>query len=550
MNRISRALALLLCVAPAMALADFGLTSDATYFTVDTGGGLVFKIRRADYGSSTQSPGDIASMVYQGVQYQDASRGSQVNSGFDYLYKNTAAVDVQAAQADTDHIKVTVRAGELTHYYLAQRGEPRIYMATRFTREPDTLNLARFILRVPIGALPDGPEPSDIRGNTGAIESGDIFGLADGTTRSKHYSNMRLKDWHHIGARGPNVGLWVVRDNNEGNSGGPFYRSLLNQATDMNQEITYIINYGEAQTEAFRSGILNRYTLVFNDGGKPPAVDAPWFAGMGLEGFVDKAARGRIVGLGLRGRDAKHGYTVGFANATAQYWAEAGGDDGRFDATGLLPGDYTMTVYKNELAVDQRPVTVSAGRKTTVKAFKIANDPSGAQAIWRIGDWDGSPAEFLNGDKVTTMHPSDPRMAAWATPVYVVGTSKPGRDFPAYQWKEVNGSLSVHFKLTADQVAASTLRMGITVAFAGGRPLVKINQWNAPILPPSTQPSTRTLTVGTYRGNNTLYQVAVPASALVVGDNLLTLGVASGSSGTSFLSPGFAYDALDLVRAP
>ena len=42
----------------------------------------------------------------------------------------------------------------------------------------------------------------------------------------------------------------------------------------------------------------------------------------------------------------------------------------------------------------------------------------------------------------------------------------------------------------------------------------------------------------------------VPASALVVGDNVLTLGVASGSSGVGFLSPGFAYDAIDFVRAP
>ena len=29
------------------------------------------------------------------------------------------------------------------------------------------------------------------------------------------------------------AGLWIVRDNNEGNSGGPFYRSLLNQGTGL-----------------------------------------------------------------------------------------------------------------------------------------------------------------------------------------------------------------------------------------------------------------------------------------------------------------------------
>ncbi|MEK8033143.1 rhamnogalacturonan lyase B N-terminal domain-containing protein [Ideonella sp. DXS29W] len=526
----------------------FGLTADATYFTIDTGGGLVFKIRRVDYGSNTQSPGDIASMVYQGVQYQDAGRGSQVNSGFDYLFKDTSAVDVQASQVDADHIKVTVRAGDLVHYYLARRGEPRIYMATRFTREPDTLNLARFILRVPIGALPVGPEPSDIRGNSGAIESGDVFGMPDGQTRSKHYSNMRLKDWRYIGATGPNVGLWVVRDNNEGNSGGPFYRSLLNQGTDTNQEITYIINYGEAQTEPFRPGILNRYTLVFTGGDKPPTIDTNWLADMALEGYVGKAGRGRVLGTKVRGVDGKHDYTIGLSSATAQYWTDLR-EDGSFEATGVLPGDYTLTVFKNELAVDRRSVTVRAGDTTKVAAFKVTGDPASRRAVWRIGDWDGSPAELLNGDRLTMMHPSDVRMSPWATPAYVVGTSK-AKDFPACQWREVNGSLEVRFRLNSDQIAEHHLRLGITAAHAGGRPSVKINQWYAGVLAISSQPSSRTLTVGTYRGNNTLYDVVVPASALVVGDNVLTLGVTSGSQGVGFLSPGFSYDAIDLVPAP
>jgi rhamnogalacturonan endolyase len=38
----------------------------------------------------------------------------------------------------------------------------------------------------------------------------------------------------------------------------------------------------------------------------------------------------------------------------------------------------------------------------------------------------------------------------------------------------------------------------------------------------------------------------VPASAFVAGSNTMTIGVVSGSSGEGFLSPGFAYDAVDL----
>lgn len=63
--------------------------------------------------------------------------------------------------------------------------------------------------------------------------------MPDGQTRSKHCSNMRLKDWAWFGATGQNVGLWMVRDNNEGNSGDPFYRSLLDQGTETDQEVNH-----------------------------------------------------------------------------------------------------------------------------------------------------------------------------------------------------------------------------------------------------------------------------------------------------------------------
>jgi rhamnogalacturonan endolyase len=528
--------------------SSFGLTSDANFYTIDTGAGLVFKIRRLDNGVSTQSAGDIASMIYNGVQYQDQSRGSQVNSGFDYLYTGVSAVSVSAEAVGSDCIKVTVVAGNLTHYYIVRKGVNNIYMGTYFTSEPNTLNLARFILRVPIGALPNGPVPSDLRGTTTTVESGDVFGLPNGQTRSKHYSNMRLKDWQYIGATSATAGLWVVRDNNEGNSGGPFYRSLLNQATATNQELTYIVNYGEAQTEALRTNILNSYTLVFNDGSAPPAVDTSFFSGLGLAGYVGPEGRGRVAGVGLSGRDPGYEYTVGFANATAQYWAKADAATGHFDSAGMLPGTYTMKVYKNEYAVDTRSVTVAAGGTVALNTIAITADPSAAAPLWRIGDWDGTPAEFLNGDKVTTMHPSDVRMASWAPAEYQVGASSAATGFPAYQWKDVNGTLTIKFNLAKSQIADYQLRLGITAAFAGGRPKPQINGWIPANPAASTQPSTRTLTVGTYRGNNTMYTFTVPASELQVGQNVLTLTAISGSSGVTYLSPGYAYDAVDMIK--
>ncbi|WP_198117273.1 rhamnogalacturonan lyase B N-terminal domain-containing protein [Massilia rhizosphaerae] len=530
--------------------ASFGLTQDTNFYTIDTGAGLVFKVRRLDNGVSTQSAGDIASLVYNGVEYQDQGRGTQVNSGFDYLYKGISAVDVNAQTVGTDVVRVTVTAGNLTHYYIARRGEAKIYMGTYFTSEPDTLNLARFIVRVPIARLPNGPAPSDLRGNTGAIEASDVFGMPNGETRSKHYSNMRLKDWQYIGATGSNVGLWIVRDNNEGNSGGPFYRSLLNQATSTDQEITYIINYGEGQTEPLRTKILNMYTMVFTDGSAPGPVDTSWLGTLGLTGWVGPEARGAVSGAAITGRDPRFAYTVGFSNAAAQYWAAADATDGHFTSAGMIPGTYTMQVYKNELAVDTRTVTVAAGATTNAGTVAVTGDPGAAAALWHIGDWDGSPAEFINGDKVTTMHPSDVRMASWTPGDYVVGMSTPATGFPAYQWKDVNGTLTVRFNLRQSQIVPLTLRVGITDAYAGGRPKPQVNGWVPANPPASTQPKTRSLTVGTYRGNNTMYTFDIPASELVVGQNVLTLTAISGSSGVRFLSPGYSYDALDLIPTP
>ncbi|WP_457422862.1 rhamnogalacturonan lyase B N-terminal domain-containing protein [Roseateles sp. P5_E7] len=582
------------------ALAAFNLTtlydggsSAKVQYQVDTGGGLVFKVMAYDNGVSTQSKGDLSSILYNGVQYADASRGSQLNSGFDYLYSNVSAVDVQAQMVSSTgvatpastanggvvsggaYVKITVtvysaNGGVLKHYYMARSGEPRVYMGTYFTEEPDTLNLVRFILRVPIAALSkggpagtpgglasNGSWPQDLRGTDTTVEASDVFGFSSSTasagqTRSKHYSNMRLKDWQYFGGvnSAGSVGLWFYRDNNEGNSGGPFYRSLLNQITSTNNELTYIVNYGEGQTEAFRMGVLNSYTLMFTSGGAPAAPDTSWFSLMALDGYVGASGRGTVAGVGLSGTDANFAYTVGFSNATAQYWTGANlASNGFFKSTGMRPGTYTLTVYKNELAVYTGSVTVTAGGTTTLNTLTINADPSSTTALWRIGSWDGLPTEFLNGARLTTMHPSDVRMSSWVPATFVAGSSSAATGFPAYQWKDVNNARVIQFSLTSAQVQNLTLRLGTTEDFNGARPQITVNSWTSAI-PTAPSKGSRNMTVGTYRGVNRLYSYAIPATALVAGTNTVTINVVSGTTGTAYLSPGFSYDAVDLIVTP
>ncbi|MCP9320618.1 hypothetical protein KBX73_12700 [Acetobacter persici] len=522
----------------------FGVKEDGEAYVVNTGADLIFRVRRESGGSSLRGAGDISSLQYHGIDYQDETKGSHINSGFGGLYDNQDDVTVQAAQ-DGDFIRITVHAGNLIHYYMAHRGDPKIYMATWFSQEPKP-GLVRFIVRVPWERLPHGPEAADLHGTDNhPIEAHDIFGRPDGQTRSKHYSNMRLKDWRYFGATGSHVGLWMVRDNNEGNSGGPFYRSLLDQGAS-DQELTYIINYGEGQTEPFRTGILNSYTLVFTDGNAPGLVETSWFSRMNLKGYVPSSGRGSVAGRISQGLVPEFHYTVGFSGPSGQYWTDVRPENGTFQCENMLPGLYRVTLYKNELEVAWSTAAVSARQEVSLNGLS-PDDPEADPALWRIGHWDGSPQEFLNGDKITTMHPSDIRMAPWTTSPFVIGRSSTHRDFPAYQWIDVNNDRHIRFSLPEAPSSDLILRVGITDSAFHGRPSPSINGWEAKATDASKQPTSRTLTVGTYRGNNVTYRFIIPADVLHKGENDLTLRVISGSQGIGFLSPGISYDAVDLI---
>jgi len=155
--------------------------------------------------------------------------------------------------------------------------------------------------------------------------------------------------------------------------------------------------------------------------------------------------------------------------------------------------------------------------------------------------------EFLNASKITWMHPSDPRISTWKPGTYTVGASSASSGFPCYQWKDVNGAQTVKFNLSSSQAAAAhTIRVGITCAFAGARPIITVNNWASAITSSSDQPSSRTLTVGTYRGNNTTYSFSVPASAFVAGTNTLTIMPVSGSGSSGYLSAGYSFDCVDM----
>ncbi|HKN96297.1 MAG TPA: rhamnogalacturonan lyase B N-terminal domain-containing protein [Pseudonocardiaceae bacterium] len=515
-----------LAMALPAAAATFGVTSAGGFFTVDTGAGLVFKVNQAN--------GDVTSLKYHGVELQSQSRFSHVESGLG------AGATVTASQVG-QFVVVTETAtdwygsGTIVHYLVARNGDPAIYMATFV----DSLGagelrwIQEFDRSVITGMNPD----ADIRGGT-AIESTDVF-LVNGLTRSKYYGNHRARELTVGGVTGAGVGAYIVYGNRESSSGGPFYRDIEQQGSTTIQLYNYLWS-GHNDTENQRLNVLyGPYALIITDGPAPAVPDLSFMDTLGLRGTVPLSGRGFVVG---KGSGVPIGSVVGWANSQAQYWTTTGAN-GNFSSPAMKPGTYTQTLYQNELPVATRTATVTAGATTIGQ--NLTSGFTVPAAIFRIGEWDGTPTSFKNGANLTVMHPSDVRMASWGPTTYVVGTNT-AADFPAYQWVGVNNPTTVKFTLTAAQIAARTVRIGITASYANGRPQITVNNWTSAIPAPSTQPKSRSLTIGTYRGNNTQFSYAVPATAFVAGTNTMTINVVSGSSGTGFLSPGVAFDCVEL----
>ena len=527
-------------LAPSASAAAFGYSDDGSNYVIDTGAQLVFMV--------SKSTGDLTSLVYRGTEYQGyGGMNSHIESG---LGSSTVTI-----RQSGPTILVSVTHGTLKHYYAARSGENNVYL---WTNKADTsVSATRYIVRVKKGAfLNDEPDSYTYAPTT--IEASDVFRKSDGQTRSKHFSKRRVMDYDYIGWSSGGVGLWMVRSNHEKASGGPFYRSLLRHQSADGGGLYEILYYGQNQTEAQRFGLQGPYVIAFTDGGAPSSalypgtLTTPWADSLGISGYVPASGRGKVAGVGISGRNTAYPYTVGLANAAAQYWGSARSSDGFFSISGVLPGTYTLTVFKGELAVYSTSVSVSAGGTTTLNTIAVpsSNDPANASAIWRIGDWNGTPGGFKNADLMTYAHPSDVRAASWTGNV-VIGNNETA-SFPCYLWKDVNSGLLVYFKLTAAQAAAAhTLRIGVTTAYANGRPQVTVNDaWTSAIPSPPTQPNTRSLTNGSYRGNNHTFTYSVPASAWKTDTsqyNVLRIDVVSGSGASGFLSAGTAIDAIDLL---
>ncbi|MBU3158129.1 rhamnogalacturonan lyase B N-terminal domain-containing protein [Clostridium estertheticum] len=513
--------------------ASIGVTDNGSTIVVTSGAGLIYTINKTN--------GDMTSCKLNGTELNGTNKASQISSGL-----GSATVTWTTFSSGAT-VLITCATSTLTQYYASKYGSNIIYMGTYITEEPSVGEL-RYIFRGNMDVLTSVPKNSNLSGNSGTIESTDVYGFSTGYTASKYYGNDQTKDLNIKGATGSNVGVFMAYGSHETGSGGPFQRDIQFQRAypdNMNTEITNYLNSTHAKTEDFRTGLFGPYALVFTTGSTPSVPDFSWMSSLGLKGYVASSSRGQVVLNGLSGMDTNYTYTIGFANTTAQYWATTS-SSGVATCPNMKVGTYTMQVYKGEIAVYTENVTVTAGSTTTLNTRTITGDPSTNSTIWRIGDWDGTPLEFLSGKTFQLRHPSDVRNSSWGPVTYAVGSST--NKFPAAQFRGANSPTTVTFTLTSTQAsAAHTLKLGITTAYNNGRPSVTINGHALTDPVASTQPRERTLTVGTYRGNNANFTWSIPSSDFVTGSNTITITPISGSSDTStYLSASFAYDCVEL----
>ncbi|KAK2054205.1 rhamnogalacturonase [Colletotrichum caudatum] len=523
-----------------LALAAFGVTTSGSNFVIDAGSAnpLIFQV--------SKSSCDINSIRYRGHELQYASKGSHISSGLGSASVEASVLSVSSGRV----IKVTCTTSTLTHYLIVKEGDSSIYMATYITAEPSIGEL-RWISRLNKDILPSEypfGAVSTTAGSTSAVEGSDVF-VVNGQTRSKFYSSERFIDDKIrcvYGTSPEEIHVCVSVEPKTGfelSSGGPFFRDInTNNAGDSTNLYNYM-NSGHVQTEAYRMGLHGPYVQSFSRSGIPRNTDFSYafFSELGLKGYVASSGRGTVSGT-ASGISGNFQNVVHWYNSNAQYWTYAS-SSGAFTSPPMKPGTYTMVLYQTEFKVATSSVTVSAGQTVTKN---IASGLTSRTTLWKIGDYDGQPTGFRNADKQLRMHPSDSRMSSWGPLTYTVGSS-PATDFPMAIFTAVNNPVTIKFNL-ASAPGAATLRIATTLAFGGGRPQAKVNNWTGPAPAAPTKIDSRGVTRGAYRGFGEVYDVSIPAGTLVAGTNTVTISVISGSSGTTYLSPSVIFDAVELFQ--
>ncbi|WP_305782371.1 rhamnogalacturonan lyase B N-terminal domain-containing protein [Symbioplanes lichenis] len=504
------------------------LASAAANVSFDSGTGMSFIINGTN--------GNITSLKHNGVELAASGQAAgQFQSGWDSATVTSKTFSNGALLTTVANSGIGV-----TMYYFARKNDNTVYLATNITKALNP-GEARFITRLKSSLLTTSPAAARTANSTATVEGSDVFAFGNGRTASKFYSSQRFITQQPFGASGNGHGVYLTGGSHEMSSGGPFFRDIEVNDTGSAVNITHYMFSGHEQTEPLRLGLHGPYYMSLTDGAAPAGRSLDFLSAY-IPGLLSDAQRGAVQGTATGSWRGKLDGTVALAGTAGQYWGAV--KSGAFVIGHIRPGTYTATLYAGELAVGStKSVTVTAGGTASLT---LAGDPPAAGTLLQLGTFDGTPAGFRNADKIETMHPSDTRMAAWQP-----GPVADAAALPMAQFKAVNSPLALTFPLTTVPPAGARLRIATTGSFAGGRPQITIGGWTSPASasPAPADLDSRGITRGTWRGVNATYTFTIPATALKTGTNTLSIATISGSSGATFLSPNYVFDALALDPA-
>ncbi|KAG6615155.1 putative rhamnogalacturonase [Phytophthora cinnamomi] len=516
--------------------AEFGYTTSGDKYIINTGAGLTIAMRQASC--------DIVSINYNGQELQYKSMGTHVNSGLGQVTST-----IKSLSDDKKTINVNCKKTGIEQSYFFRPNENVVYMGTYHTNDL-VLEELRFLARLDKTVMNQGILEATIEAGMTAIEATDVVQNSEGITRSKYYSGVPFIEdaVHGVNSTAAGVYLVISDQGYETSSGGPFFRDINNKL-DVSNELSFYMNSEHTRIEDYRYGFHGPYALALTSGAAPDpsTLDFSFFQDQDLTGFVPDAKRGEVAGTITDANDVlgDSEVVVGFSNADAQYWVKVPAGTKTFTSPKMKPGTYKAIVYKKQLAVGTTSVTVAEGASAS-ETFEVTYELN-TKPIWLIGEWDGTPDDFLNADKIHKMHPSDSRLAAWGPITFAAGSDDNSK-FPMAQFRAANDDIKVTFDLTDAQAGESrTLKIGITLAQLNARTSVKVNDFQT-ATPESVAVKKRGITRGVTMGIYKLYEYAIPSSALVAGSNTITLSIASGSPDPAqkYLSASVVFDALEL----
>jgi rhamnogalacturonan endolyase len=210
---------------------------------------------------------------------------------------------------------------------------------------------------------------------------------------------------------------------------------------------------------------------------------------------------------------------------------------------GTQPGTYTLYAFASKGSVtdqyQQTGITVS-GRKQDLGTITWA-PTNRTTFLWQIGRADRTTGEFA----LATKSPVDPEPRSYEKPSQVPGdlTFTVGRSWEPTDWyyaQTQGGTWTTSF--TLDRAYTGTAYLTVSTALqSGGRPTVAVNGDTTVIT--GSLPGNNDSTIGRQADRSGFPRLAVlsfPASALVVGENTVTLTRGAGAPGGN----GLGWDTL------